>query len=74
MTGVVYGTNEPNTMRVSARDYYENYYTDSAAQSVLKSDYIKLREINVGYTFKLNPSRFVKSLRLSAYGRNLGIY
>lgn len=74
MTGVVCGTNEPNTMRVSARDYYENYYTDPAAQSVLKSDYIKLREINVGYTFKLNPSRFVKSLRLSAYGRNLGIY
>ena len=24
--GVVYGTNEPNTMKVSARDYYENYY------------------------------------------------
>ena len=72
--GVVYGTNEPNTMRVSARDYYENYYNGPAAQSVLKSDYIKLREINVGYTFKLNPSWFVKSLRLSAYGRNLGVW
>ena len=72
--GVVYGTNEPNTMKVSARDYYENYYNGPAAQSVLKSDYIKLREINVGYTFKLNPSWFVKSLRLSAYGRNLGVW
>lgn len=72
--GVVYGTNEPNTMKVSARDYYENYYNGPAAQSVLKSDYIKLREINVGYTFKLNPSWFVKSLRLSAYGCNLGVW
>ena len=72
--GVVYGTGEKNTMRVSARDYYENYYNGPAAQSLLKSDYIKLREINVGYTFKLNPAWFVKSLRLSAYGRNLAVW
>ena len=72
--GVVHGTGEKNTMRVSARDYCENYFNGPAAQSVLKSDYIKLREVNIGYTFKLNPAWFVKSLRLSAYGRNLGVW
>ncbi|MDN5554905.1 SusC/RagA family TonB-linked outer membrane protein [Prevotella sp.] len=72
--GVVYKTGEKNTVRVSARDYYENYYNGPAAQSILRSDYIKLREVTVGYTFKLNPVWFIKSLRLSAYGRNLGVW
>jgi TonB-linked SusC/RagA family outer membrane protein len=72
--GVIYGTGEKNTIRVSARDYYENYYNGPAAQSVLRSDYVKLREINIGYTFNLNPAFFIKSLRLSAYGRNLGVW
>jgi len=72
--GVVYGTGEKNTVRVSARDYYENYYNGPAAQSILRSDYIKLREVTVGYTFKLNPAWFIKSLRFSAYGRNLGVW
>src|SRR5574344_680737 len=72
--GVVYETGEKNTVRVSARDYYENYYNGPAAQNILRSDYIKLREVTVGYTFKLNPVWFIKSLRLSAYGRNLGVW
>lgn len=77
-TGIIAdGVNEdgtPNTTNVAARDYYENFYSGPAAQSVLKSDYIKLREISLGYTFKLRPEWFVKSLRLSAYGRNLGVW
>src|SRR5574344_1431745 len=72
--GVGDGTGEKNTVRVSARDYYENYYNGPAAQNILRSDYIKLREVTVGYTFKLNPVWFIKSLRLSAYGRNLGVW
>ena len=72
--GVVYETGEKNTVTVSARDYYENYYNGPAAQNILRSDYIKLREVTVGYTFKLNPVWFIKSLRLSAYGRNLGVW
>ena len=64
----------PNTTVVAARDYYENFYSGPAAQSLLKSDYLKLREVSIGYTFKLNPLWFVKSLRLSAYGRNLAVW
>lgn len=65
---------KPNTQVVAARDYYENFYTGPAAQSLLKSDYIKLREVSVGYTFNLKPQWFVKSLRLSAFGRNLAVW
>ena len=64
----------PNTTVVAARDYYENFYSGPAAQSLLKSDYVKLREVSIGYTFKLNPLWFIKSLRLSAYGRNLAVW
>jgi hypothetical protein len=64
----------PNDINVDAITYGESFYTGPAAQSVLKSDYIKLREINVGYTIPLSGKNFVKSLRLSAYGRNLAIW
>lgn len=63
-----------NTQAVAARDYYENYYSGPAAQCILKSDYIKLREVSLGYTFNLNPNGFVKMLRLSAFGRNLAVW
>ena len=64
----------PNTTVIAARDYFENFYSGPAAQSLLKSDYLKLREVSVGYTFNLKPQWFVKSLRLSAYGRNLAVW
>ena len=64
----------PNTQVVAARKYFENFYSGPAAQNVLQSDYIKLREVSLGYTFKLNPAWFIKSLRLSAYGRNLAVW
>ena len=63
-----------NTVKVSARDYGENHYTGPGAQNVFRSDYVKLREVTLGYTFKLKPNAFVKSLRLSAYGRNLAVW
>ena len=64
----------PNTTVVAARDYYENFYSGPAAQSLLKSDYLKLREVSIGYTFKMKPQYFVKSLHLSAYGRNHAVW
>jgi TonB-linked SusC/RagA family outer membrane protein len=54
--------------------YGESIYTGPAAQSVFKSDYLKLREVAIGYTFPLASKYFVKSLRLSAYGRNLAVW
>jgi TonB-linked SusC/RagA family outer membrane protein len=63
-----------NTTTVDAETYGSGFYTGPAAQSVMKSDYVKLREINIGYTFPLPGNCFVKSLRLSAYGRNLMVW
>jgi TonB-linked SusC/RagA family outer membrane protein len=64
----------PNKVVADGESYCAAVYTGPAAQSVLKSDYIKLREVNVGYTFPLKNKYFVKSLRISAYGRNLGVW
>ena len=72
--GNIINSGKKNTTAISARDYYENYYTGPGVQSVLKSDYLKLRELSLGYTFKLNPDNFIKGLRLSAYGRNLAVW
>jgi TonB-linked SusC/RagA family outer membrane protein len=63
-----------NDINVDAITYGESFYSGPAAQSVLKADYVKLREINIGYTIPLSGKNFVKSLRLSAYGRNLAIW
>jgi hypothetical protein len=64
-----------NTVRTSGYAYYRSFSTTApAAQNVLKSDYVKLREINLGYTIPLHRGVFVKSLRVSAYGRNLGVW
>lgn len=74
LKGVIDENGTPNTTIADGYDYAVDYYTGPAAQSVFKSDYIKLREINVGYTFPLNKDKFVKSLRISAYGRNLAVW
>jgi len=63
-----------NTKRIDARTYGNQYSTGPAAQNVFKSDYLKLREINIGYTIPLSNSYFIKSFRIAAYGRNLAIW
>jgi TonB-linked SusC/RagA family outer membrane protein len=64
----------PNTRRISGESYGAQFYSGPASQSVFKSDYIKLREINLGYTIPLKGDVFVKSLRVAAYGRNLAVW
>lgn len=74
LDGVVDANGTPNTTVTSALDYGRSFNTGPAAQSVFKSDYIKLREINVGYTVPLKRNAFLKSLRVSAYARNLAVW
>ena len=67
-----------NTTYVSAAGwaarFYHGYGTPSA-QSVFDADYIKLREVSLGYTFnKPLVNGLIKQLRVSAYGRNLGTW
>lgn len=74
LDGVIDENGTKNTTVAAGIDYCEDFYTGPAAQSVLRSDYIKLREITLGYTFPMSEKSFIKGLRISAYGRNLGVW
>lgn len=74
LDGVIDENGTKNTTVADGQAYCEDIYTGPAAQSVFKSDYVKLREINIGYTFPLKKNNFVKYLRISAYGRNLAVW
>jgi hypothetical protein len=63
----------PNTQRVTASAYAKSFQ-GIARFGIFKTDFIKLREINFGYTFPLAKEGFVKSLRVAAYGRNLAVW
>ncbi|WP_044262957.1 SusC/RagA family TonB-linked outer membrane protein [Saccharicrinis fermentans] len=67
---------EENDMHLSAIDYgeyhYHGYDTPSAT-SVFDADYVKLREVTIGYTLP-KVVDVIKSIRVSAYGRNLAIW
>ena len=74
LEGVIDDKGTKNTTVADGYDYAVNFYTGPSAQSVFKSDYIKLREINVGYTIPLRKGSFINSMRVSAYGRNLAVW
>jgi len=64
-----------NDVAIDAETWGAYYYAPGpAAQSVFKSDYLKLREINIGYTIPMKRGAFLQSLRVSAYGRNLAVW
>ena len=73
LEGVIDDKGTPNTKAVDAQTWAYQYYNGPAAMSVLRSDYVKLREITVGYHVPLR-CRFIKDLRLSAYARNLAVW
>ena len=55
---------------------YASYYGSGGpdAMNVFKSDYIKLREIRIGYTIPSKLTGVFKNLRISAFGRNLATF
>jgi hypothetical protein len=65
----------PNDIRVSAMDFWKQFYTIKE-EAVIDGSYIKLREISLGYTI---PQKYVKmtgfltNLRVSAYARNVAL-
>ncbi len=64
----------PNDTYVSAigwgARHYHGYGTPSA-QSTFDADYIKLREVSIGYTLPNAFSGVVENIRVGLYGRNL---
>ncbi|WP_373518715.1 SusC/RagA family TonB-linked outer membrane protein [Pricia sp.] len=65
----------PNTQVISAQTWGTDFFLRSDAQNVFDADYVKLREITLGYTL---PGEWFKdaleSVRISAYGRNLFVW
>lgn len=73
VTNVTENTRYVSAMGWSAR-FYHGYGTPSA-QSVFDADYIKLREVSLGYTLnKALLKGMIKQLRISLYGRNLATW
>ena len=64
---------KPNTTRLDAETWASGFYSGPAAQNVFKSDFIKLREISIGYTLPIK-SNTINNLKVSAYGRNLAVW
>lgn len=60
-----------NDVRVSAFDWGRSHSRGVQAQNVFSASYIKLREVNLGYTIPLNKVIRVKDLRVSAFATNV---
>ncbi len=65
-----------NNIEISGEDfgnYFYHAYGTPSATSVYDASYIKLRELTLGYTLP-KVLNYVKSVRISLYGRNLFIW
>ena len=62
-----------NTQVISAQRWGQDHFFGPDAQNVFDSDYIKLREVTLGYTLpkKWTNRIGVNALKLTAFGRNL---
>jgi TonB-linked SusC/RagA family outer membrane protein len=72
-TGVL-ADGSANTVTASAQAYYQALVTNVSSQNVLSGDYIKLRQLTLGYTFdmdKLVKQPVFKSIQFSFVARNL---
>ena len=68
------GTYKQNTTPVPAHLYYNTFYSmQNTEANVFSTDYIKLREVRLDYTFNKfrTGNSFVKNMRVGVYARNL---
>lgn len=64
----------PNDISINPQDYYQTYWR-RAAPNVYEASFLKFRDLRISYKL---PSKFIEktpfsSLKLSLFGRNLGI-
>jgi len=76
--GVVWNADQnqyvENEKVVSAVNYYANYYSGPTAQNVFNSDYVKLREVTLSYTFPEKLRGPFANVVVTAFGRNLATW
>jgi len=63
-----------NTIRYADEYGYAFAYNGPDAMCVFKSDFIKLREVRLGYTLPQRYTGRVNDLRISVFGRNLATF
>ncbi|TXD82297.1 SusC/RagA family TonB-linked outer membrane protein [Subsaximicrobium wynnwilliamsii] len=63
-----------NTQAVPAQRWGQDHFFGADALNVFDADYVKLREVALGYTFPKKWTGDVASIRLSAFGRNLFVW
>lgn len=61
----------PNTQNVTAQAWARNHYNGPTAFDIFDATFIKLRELSLGYDFRLPENAPVKSIGASLYARNL---
>lgn len=63
-----------NASRIDGVAWAESHYDGPDRQSIFSTDFIKLREIRLGYTVPSKYTGPVKGLKLSAFARNVAIF
>lgn len=72
----VYANGSPNTVTASAQDYYTALANNVTSVTVLDGDFIKLRQVTLGYTFSgglVSALRVFSGIQVSLVGRNLAV-
>ena len=71
--GVNATTGNPNDVVLKRNaTWYANAYPNE--EYVYKNDWVKLREVSLGYTFNFDNKTFLRALDISLYGRNLMLW
>lgn len=60
----------PNDTQISAQTWARDKYNGPTTQVIFDADFIKLREVSLGYTLQ-TQSQLIKGVRFSLYGRNI---
>ena len=63
-----------NERAVGAMNYTAHFYSGPSQLGLFKTDYIKLRELRLGYTLPSKITGPVKDLRITVFGRNLATF
>lgn len=65
----------PNDIEISANSYFSNYVGDSGSaaveQTVQDGSWVRLRELQLGYTIPMRGNKYVKGVNVYVTGRNL---
>ena len=72
--GIDEETGAANQVAVDPQSYYQAIVSNNIAEEfTYKADFIKLRELSLGYTFpqKMLPTKYIKGLSLAIVARNL---